>query len=193
MQRRPASDNGRSVNRTGPVFPRDPRTVGTENCSREPAPLSPENRASSSTALVRDRRQALSPQGHEVAPTARDAMPAVPPPWPETRGRDASGRRLRVQRTPRRLRSRRYSGVSLGYQLASITAGGPAPIVALYLLVSTRQRSLDKCPAPVDHVFRTGVTAPYVAAGGIEDPKAPLFQSVRPGRPADGAAAPGWL
>ena len=29
--------------------------------------------------------------------------------------------------------SRRYSGVSLGYQLASITAGGPAPIVALYL------------------------------------------------------------
>ena len=29
--------------------------------------------------------------------------------------------------------SRRYSGVSLGYQLASLTAGGPAPIVALYL------------------------------------------------------------
>jgi metabolite-proton symporter len=29
--------------------------------------------------------------------------------------------------------SRRYSGASLGYQLASITAGGPAPIVALYL------------------------------------------------------------
>ena len=29
--------------------------------------------------------------------------------------------------------SRRYSGVSMGYQLASITAGGPAPIVALYL------------------------------------------------------------
>ena len=27
----------------------------------------------------------------------------------------------------------RYSGISLGYQLASITAGGPAPIVALYL------------------------------------------------------------
>jgi MFS family permease len=27
----------------------------------------------------------------------------------------------------------RYSGASLGYQLASITAGGPAPIVALYL------------------------------------------------------------
>lgn len=29
--------------------------------------------------------------------------------------------------------SLRYSGASLGYQLASITAGGPAPIVALYL------------------------------------------------------------
>ena len=29
--------------------------------------------------------------------------------------------------------SRRYSGTSLGYQLASLTAGGPAPIIALYL------------------------------------------------------------
>lgn len=28
----------------------------------------------------------------------------------------------------------RYSGASLGYQLASITAGGPAPIIATYLL-----------------------------------------------------------
>ncbi len=27
----------------------------------------------------------------------------------------------------------RYSGASLGYQLASITAGGPAPLIALYL------------------------------------------------------------
>ena len=32
--------------------------------------------------------------------------------------------------------SLRYSGASLGYQLASITAGGPAPIVALYLYES---------------------------------------------------------
>ncbi len=30
----------------------------------------------------------------------------------------------------------RYSGASLGYQLASITAGGPAPIIATYLLAS---------------------------------------------------------
>jgi metabolite-proton symporter len=29
--------------------------------------------------------------------------------------------------------SRRYSGASLGYQLASITAGGPAPIIAVWL------------------------------------------------------------
>ena len=34
--------------------------------------------------------------------------------------------------------SRRYSGVSLGYQLASLTAGGPAPIVALYLFQTFR-------------------------------------------------------
>jgi hypothetical protein len=27
----------------------------------------------------------------------------------------------------------RYTGASLGYQLSSITAGGPAPIVALFL------------------------------------------------------------
>ena len=35
-----------------------------------------------------------------------------------------------AERFPGRLR---YSGASLGYQLASITAGGPAPIIALYL------------------------------------------------------------
>lgn len=32
--------------------------------------------------------------------------------------------------------SLRYSGASLGYQLASITAGGPAPIIALYLFAT---------------------------------------------------------
>jgi metabolite-proton symporter len=35
-----------------------------------------------------------------------------------------------AERFPGRLR---YSGASLGYQLASLTAGGPAPIVAVYL------------------------------------------------------------
>jgi metabolite-proton symporter len=34
--------------------------------------------------------------------------------------------------------SLRYSGASLGYQLASITAGGPAPLVALYLYQTHR-------------------------------------------------------
>jgi metabolite-proton symporter len=32
--------------------------------------------------------------------------------------------------------SLRYSGSALGYQLASITAGGPAPIIALYLMAT---------------------------------------------------------
>jgi MFS family permease len=32
----------------------------------------------------------------------------------------------------------RYSGASLGYQLASITAGGPAPIIATYLVANTK-------------------------------------------------------
>lgn len=30
----------------------------------------------------------------------------------------------------------RYTGASLGYQLASVTAGGPAPIFATYLLAN---------------------------------------------------------
>jgi metabolite-proton symporter len=34
--------------------------------------------------------------------------------------------------------SRRYSGASLGYQLASITAGGPAPLVAVWLYQTYR-------------------------------------------------------
>ena len=31
----------------------------------------------------------------------------------------------------------RYSGASLGYQLASLTAGGPAPLIAIWLLQAT--------------------------------------------------------
>ena len=34
--------------------------------------------------------------------------------------------------------SRRYSGASLGYQLASITAGGPAPLIAVWLYQTFR-------------------------------------------------------
>jgi len=34
--------------------------------------------------------------------------------------------------------SRRYSGASLGYQLASITAGGPAPLIAVWLFEKYR-------------------------------------------------------
>jgi len=37
-----------------------------------------------------------------------------------------------------RFRTRlRYSGASLGYQLASVTAGGPAPILATYLVANS--------------------------------------------------------
>src|SRR5947199_4108858 len=35
----------------------------------------------------------------------------------------------------------RYTGASLGYRLASITAGGPAPIVARYLVPNSRSMS----------------------------------------------------
>jgi hypothetical protein len=31
----------------------------------------------------------------------------------------------------------RYSGASLGYQLASLTAGGPAPLIAVWLMHET--------------------------------------------------------
>ena len=31
-----------------------------------------------------------------------------------------------------------YSGASLGYQFASITAGGPAPIIATYLVANSK-------------------------------------------------------
>jgi len=34
--------------------------------------------------------------------------------------------------------SLRYSGASLGYQLASVTAGGPAPIIATYLVANSK-------------------------------------------------------
>ena len=37
----------------------------------------------------------------------------------------------------------RYSGASLGYQLASITAGGPAPLVAVYLYRTSARRWLS--------------------------------------------------
>lgn len=33
---------------------------------------------------------------------------------------------------------RRYSGASLGYQLASVIAGGPAPLIATYLFAQTK-------------------------------------------------------
>ncbi len=45
---------------------------------------------------------------------------------------------LIAERFPTRLR---YTGASLGYQLASIIAGGPAPIIATYLLARSTSQS----------------------------------------------------
>lgn len=45
---------------------------------------------------------------------------------------------LIAERFPTRLR---YTGASLGYQLASIIAGGPAPIIATYLLTRSSSQS----------------------------------------------------
>lgn len=45
---------------------------------------------------------------------------------------------LIAERFPTRIR---YTGASLGYQLASIIAGGPAPIIATYLLVHSSPQS----------------------------------------------------
>ena len=45
---------------------------------------------------------------------------------------------LIAERFPTRLR---YTGASLGYQLASIIAGGPAPIIATYLLARSSSQS----------------------------------------------------
>jgi MFS family permease len=56
-----------------------------------------------------------------------------------------------AERFPGRLR---YSGASLGYQLASITAGGPAPLVALYL-----HRTYDTSMAVAAYVALTGLVS----------------------------------
>jgi metabolite-proton symporter len=50
--------------------------------------------------------------------------------------------------------SLRYSGASLGYQLASLTAGGPAPIVALYLF-----RTFQTSMAVAAYVAFTGLVS----------------------------------
>jgi metabolite-proton symporter len=50
--------------------------------------------------------------------------------------------------------SRRYSGASLGYQLASITAGGPAPLIAVWLY-----RSYGTSMAVAAYVALTGLVS----------------------------------
>ena len=40
--------------------------------------------------------------------------------------------------------SLRYAGAGMGYQLASVIAGGPAPLVATWLLAHTGSGLLDR-------------------------------------------------
>ncbi len=65
-----------------------------------------------------------------------------------------------AERFPGRLR---YSGASLGYQLASITAGGPAPIIALYLY-----RTFGTSMAVATYVAVTGLIS-LICVGLLPD------------------------
>ena len=49
----------------------------------------------------------------------------------------------------------RYSGASLGYQLASVIAGGPAPLIATALFAA----------------YHTGYAVAIYSAGDVTDPK----------------------
>ena len=42
----------------------------------------------------------------------------------------------------------RYSGASLGYQLSSVIAGGPAPFITISLLGGTIQALPSRCSSP---------------------------------------------
>jgi metabolite-proton symporter len=57
----------------------------------------------------------------------------------------------------------RYSGASLGYQLASITAGGPAPLVALWLF-----RTFGTSTAVAVYVSLTAIIS-LIALAGLPD------------------------
>src|SRR5260370_5994400 len=71
---------------------------------------------------------------------------------------------LIAERFPTRLR---YTGASLGYQLASIIAGGPAPIIATYLLA----RSQSQSPAALTWTL----IALYIIVMALISLLAPLF------------------
>src|SRR2546421_6666566 len=80
---------------------------------------------------------------------------------------------LIAERFPTRLR---YTGASLGYQLASIIAGGPAPIIATYLLAPSPPRS----PAPLAWML----IALYIIAAALVSLLAALSLTEYAGRAA---------
>lgn len=81
---------------------------------------------------------------------------------------------LIAERFPTRLR---YTGASLGYQLASIIAGGPAPIIATYLLARSLSPTISAWMLIALFIIATGLitllaTLPlreYAGRAAVED------------------------
>jgi hypothetical protein len=57
----------------------------------------------------------------------------------------------------------RFSGASLGYHLAAITAGGPAPLIATYLLATYHSS------APIAFLIMVAAAIGFVAAAFLRD------------------------
>ena len=84
----------------------------------------------------------------------------------------------------------RYSGASLGYQLASITAGGPAPLLATYLLANSKAFIGAGAPtytliavyiifmAAVSLVSTALLKREYAGRAAVEDVGAPAYAPI---------------
>jgi MFS family permease len=84
----------------------------------------------------------------------------------------------------------RYSGASLGYQLASITAGGPAPIIATYLVANSKTIIGPTAPSytllayfiifmSVVSFISTALLREYAGKASAEDVPEPATAAVR--------------
>jgi metabolite-proton symporter len=84
----------------------------------------------------------------------------------------------------------RYSGASLGYQLASITAGGPAPIIATYLVANSKTIIGPTAPSytllayfiifmSVVSFISTALLREYAGKASAEDVPEPAAAAVR--------------
>ena len=71
----------------------------------------------------------------------------------------------------------RYSGAGMGYQLASVVAGGPAPLIATWLL-HTFNSSL-----PIALYIMAGAVVTLIATALLPRPVAELEQAARPSAP----------